>query len=239
MLPTGGLGDGYYKQALNVAPYTISTATSGSCFFAHYAVLAEEAKAQDQSVAAIGWLLRSRNASGAIPYIITPPDPQPHEFQAISYSTESFIANDLFFSAVVKDTLKSLNTTVDFLLRAQNADGSWGVLASGDGQRSPRAVSLLQWLGLPTSTSTTTSLDSISHAVAHRRAPLLPICRYYTRVQKDPAVLAGIRKYVAFVLDKWGPYQVNQNALVTGFVGLAFADLIQPWATFGPIPCHM
>ena len=27
----GALGDGWYKDAINLTPYTISTATSGSC----------------------------------------------------------------------------------------------------------------------------------------------------------------------------------------------------------------
>ena len=35
--------------------------------------------------------------------------------------------------------------TVDFLVKNQNADGSWGVLGSQDQHRSPRVVSLLQW----------------------------------------------------------------------------------------------
>jgi hypothetical protein len=49
----------------------------------------------------------------------------------------------------------------------------------------------------------------------------------------------SIKKFVDFVLDpaKCKAFGVNTNAsgglLVTGFVGLAVADLIKPWVTFG------
>lgn len=53
------------------------------------------------------------------------------------------------------------------------------------------------------------------------------------RFEASPATLNAINKYVNFVLNNWTRYGVGQDVLVSGFVGLAFADLLQPWATFG------
>ena len=71
--------------------------------------------------------------------------------------------------------------------------------------RSPRALSLLQW--------------------------------YYQRVEPLPAVANSIQRYVDYLLQKkhWAPYGLNSLALPTGFVGLAIADLIEPFVTFGPV----
>lgn len=55
---------------------------------------------------------------------------------------------------------------------------------------------------------------------------------YYHTYDQDPKVATSISKYAAFVLKNWTEYRVCYNALVTGFVGLAFADYLQPWATF-------
>ena len=33
----------------------------------------------------------------------------------------------------------------------------------------------------------------------------------------------------------WYVYGINRLALPTGFIGLAIADLIEPWCTFGPM----
>ena len=41
----------------------------------------------------------------------------------------------------------------------------------------------------------------------------------------------------ACTVDKkhWYVYGINRLALPTGFIGLAIADLIEPWCTFGPM----
>lgn len=62
----------------------------------------------------------------------------------MTYSAESFIAVDLFLPDGAT-LVKPLSSTVDLLVKLQNSDGSWGVLNSGEGQRSPRALTLLQW----------------------------------------------------------------------------------------------
>ena len=60
-------------------------------------------------------------------------------------SSESFISNALRFPDSAVAMAGRLNSSVEWMIEEQNTDGTWGVLLSGDGERSPRAVSLLQW----------------------------------------------------------------------------------------------
>ena len=170
-------------------------------------------------------------------------------YQPISYSTESFIDVDFRYGTdpapaaggadgadgkTMHDLLgHTLNKTVQFLVRNQSKDGSWGAWQNhssdltnaavgsptthdtlqftpgGDAQRSPRVLSLLQW--------------------------------FDQRVAKgtDLNVRQSIQKYVAFLLNptnrpNYGIAAPGWLALPAGFVGLAAADLISPWCTFGP-----
>jgi hypothetical protein len=107
---------------------------------------------------AVQWIVGSMSDDGRIPYVITPTDRSPTTYQPITYSTESFIDVDLRYnSPQTKALLAPLKKTVLWLAHNQSADGSWGYIpkppehgllgfsASGDAQRSPRALSLLQW----------------------------------------------------------------------------------------------
>ena len=62
----GSLGDGYYRGAINLLPYTISTATTGSCTFSELTSVPASADwgipLQQISENAIKWLLDSRNS---------------------------------------------------------------------------------------------------------------------------------------------------------------------------------
>jgi hypothetical protein len=157
-----------------------------------------------------------------VPYIVTPPDPTTHVlYQPIAYSTESFIDADLRFpSAVHAHLVAKLNATVRFLVKNQSKDGTWGAWQGnsvpgrfdpiGDAQRSPRVLSLLQW--------------------------------WHQQVDADPTVEAAITRYTDFLTTpaNHAPYGLGGPtarwlALPTGFVGLAIADLLQPWSTFRPI----
>jgi hypothetical protein len=75
----GALGDGWYKDMLNVGAYTIATATTGSCAFVEMEQLGlAPLKPSTSSLAtaaanAVEWLLNSRSPDGVIPYIIDPP----------------------------------------------------------------------------------------------------------------------------------------------------------------------
>lgn len=69
----GALGDGYYMGKLNMPAYTISTATTGSCFFPTLYQFNNNKDLVNVSKDAIQWILNSRDSQGGIPYIITPP----------------------------------------------------------------------------------------------------------------------------------------------------------------------
>ena len=212
----GAVGDGYYKQKLNTAPYTIATALSGGVVYsellgleaAHSGILDPEAKKRAARIAqgAVGWLLRALNqSSGTIPYVITPPTTEPHEYQCISYSAEAFI--DLALRATDSSTierLRGLNATVEYLLRKQGGDGA--LLPNGtrgEIQRSPRAVSLLQLWGLTFPSAASRTDNAISRYLAYLLTP-------------SGEATSGFRS----------------SLLATGFIGLAAADLVSPWVTF-------
>lgn len=214
----GALGDGYYKKAINLSPYTIATATTGSCGFVEFDDIRPQPALQAIARNAVRWLMRSALKDGQIPYVITPPVTNGFGkvYQPISYSAESFVDVDLRYGAAMRGELAAgLNATVAFLVANQSADGSWGkwqkgsgAAAYGDAQRSPRALSLLQ--------------------LAFQRLGM-----------DDPAVGAAISKYATFLVDPAHrvPYGIgpgNWLALPTGFVGLSVADLLEPWSTFRP-----
>ena len=209
---TGALGDGYYMKSINVEPYTIATATFGGVGYAEmYALGIDEnlqTKFKDISNMAVRWILSTREANGAIPYIITPPSPKgSHVYQSITYSTEAFIDSSLRFNDTMYDDLiSSLRPTVEYLLDHQAENGILVVNGTmGEQQRSPRAASLWQW--------------------------------YYQNVNgEDPKFMqrikSGMDKYIQYIYKNFDQYGLNQYALVSGFVGLVLADTLDPWITF-------
>lgn len=212
--PNGGLGDGWYRGMLNLAPYTISTATMGSCGLVEFDDASKNADPElaQIAIAAACWIVNSRTADGRIPYIISPADASATTYQPISYSTESFIDVDMRYASA-RAKLIPLRATCDWLVSNQSADGSWGKFgpsnhllqftASGDTQRSPRVLSLLQWC-------------------VQRLSP------------PDHAHARAAARFVDFLLQpkNSAAFGVNNQSLPTGFVGLAIADYIRPWSTF-------
>jgi len=218
----GALGDGWYKKMLNTGAYTISTATTGSCAFVEMQAAGVSLPAADLTgiaQGAIRWILNSRTPDGRIPYIIHPYDNTSVVFQPITYSAESMIISGIRYPDL-KEELATLNSTVRWLANNQNSDGSWGKWTStsdganvgfspsGDAQRSPRAVSLIQFY----------------------------LERY--GASSDGLLEKSVKDFVAFILndEKMKEFGLNSNILVTGFVGLAAADLVQPWVSFSNIP---
>ena len=86
VLKDGSLGDGYYMHHLNLPSYTISTATTGGCFFAEMYALTGREDFKTMASQATAWLLEHVQANGTIPYYIYPPTTIPHEYQCTSYS---------------------------------------------------------------------------------------------------------------------------------------------------------
>ena len=223
VLESGALGDGYYKGSINLTPYTISTATTGGAFYAEMFALSLKdapgapgghAFSQDQdpnpdyetiATNSVKWILNSRASNGAIPYIITPPSTHEQVYQAITYSTEAFIDSHIRFGAKTFPELKTLKSTVLYILERQGPDGILIVNGTqGEQQRSPRAISLLQWY-----------LKNVDD-----------------EKELGDRIKVAIGKYFDYLKSHRAEYGINQFALVTGFVGLVTADLLQPWCTF-------
>ena len=200
----GSLGDGYYMGSLNLPSYTIATATTGGAFFAEMHALTGREDFGAMAGAASAWLVKHIQANGTIPYYIYPPTTVPHEYQCISYSAEAIVDADL--RGLLDPTLDVFGPAkrmVKYLISQQQPSGELldpSVASFGEQQRSPRAMSVLQW---------------------------------YVSRTGDSAAEAALERYTNFLQKSaFGGYGVNQYALVTGFVGLGLADLIQPWSTF-------
>jgi hypothetical protein len=156
---------------------------------------------QAAALAAVRWIVGNRSADGRIPYVITPPDRADHDLQCITYSAESFVVM-VRQSPAAREELRSLDSTAAWLLRTQNADGSWGNASDvGEVERSPRAVSLLQMYA-----------DTF-------------------RPPNEPAMRAAIDKWLTWAAaganGLW-----NNSTLFMGFAALALADLVQPDVTY-------
>ena len=96
-----------------------------------------------------------------------------------------------------------LNKTVEYLLKTQLPSGALMNGTSGEIQRSPRAISLLQlW-------------DQMSASAAPRVADA--VSRYFAWLETPEGAAAAT---------------LRTTALATGFIGLAAADLIDEWSTF-------
>jgi hypothetical protein len=104
-------------------------------------------------------------------------------------------------------TLKQLTNTISWVLSLQEVNGSLGAPMTPGGERATRIASLLQWAAL--------------------RLEPHPIA---ARAQQ------GLDKWVDYILTEQGAWETGLNVygLPTGFVGLAVADLIQPWLTWSP-----
>lgn len=200
----GSLGDGYYMQRINKEPYTIATATTGGAFFAEMFALTRRHDFEEAARKATAWLIDHVQANGTIPYYIYPPTTVSHEYQCISYSAEAIIDSTL--RGIHDPSVDVMKRMVQYLLDHQQPNGELidpTVATVGEQQRSPRAVSLLQW---------------------------------YHQVTSDDRAADAVKKYWQFLQSPGAfdpeKYGVNSYALVTGFVGLALADLIEPWCTF-------
>lgn len=202
----GALGCGYYRGHLSVAPYTISTATTGGAFFSHFYEITGKPEYKEIAANAVKWIFTARKPDGEIRYIL---DNRPEKdfswpLDTIAYCAEAYITADKYLGdAELKQQLRrETKLTVEWLLKNQNDDGSWGKLRSADQQRSPGAVALLSW--------------------------------YYRQVERDPKVAESVRKYCRFLLnpENSAKYGVKQLIRTTGFVGLVVADIVQPESIF-------
>ena len=202
----GAIGCGYYRDHLSLEPYTIATATTGGAFFSELFAITSKQEYKEVAQGATKWLLKIRDKNGEIPYLIDgfPAKRWNLPLRTITYCTEAFVAADVHLKDSEIESLlrKELKPTVQWLLAKQNPDGSWGKLKGHDQRGNPRVIMLLAW--------------------------------YYRQADADPEVAESVRRYCHFLLDKENSkaYGVKESARITGFVGLAVAEIVAPESTF-------
>jgi hypothetical protein len=202
----GALGCGYYEGHLSVEPYTIATAITGGAFFSELFSLTGRSEFKETAIQAVQWLFKVRKPSGEIPYVLDGKFPYTEEYplDTMTYSMEAFvashtlIADEAFRAALVRDIAPS----IEWLLRTQNRDGSWGELRSQDQQRSPGVVTLLAWY----------------YRSGNPDPRIVKAVRQYCRFLLHP--------------ENSKAYGVKELVRTTGFVGLVVAELLKPGVTF-------
>ena len=122
----------------------------------------------------------------------------------LTYCSEGLIGahTHLGDAELKKEIAREVKPCVEWLLAAQNPDGSWGVAQSADQQRSPGVVTLLVWY------YRTVEPDPRIHQAVCK------YCQFLLRPANSKA------------------YGVKQLVRTTGFVGLAVTELIQPGVAF-------
>jgi hypothetical protein len=151
------------------------------------------------------WILSTRKPDGELPYIIEGQTTSASlQLCTMTYCSEGIIAvhTHLADAGTRARIEREVKPCIEWLLRTQNADGTWGKARSQDQQRSPGVVTLLAWY------YRTVEADPRIAAAVQR----------YCRFLLNP--------------DNSKQYGVKSLVRTTGFVGLVVADLIEPLITF-------
>jgi len=200
----GALGTGYYRGQLAIAPYTISTAVTGSGFFSALYRLSGQIEYLETAEAAGEWLLEQRRPDGRMPYVLENKRYDNWPVNTMSYISDGLIG--LYRRTPHEETRQlianSINRNVQWLIINQNKHGVWGHMRSEDQQRSQGAVNLM--------------------------------VLYYSAISPEKIVLDSIEKNYRFFLDKKNlrRYGVMDLPISTGFLGLSIAEVLQPGITY-------
>ncbi len=200
----GALGCGYYNGHLSTAPYTIATAVNGGAFMALLYSLTGDERLRQTATGAVRWILSKRLPDGRLPYLL---DGQPSDdwpLDTITYCAEALVAvpTHVDDAALRQQVGEGAKPVVEWLLRTQNEDGSWGAARSADQQRSPGVVTLLAWY----------------YRNAEADVRVGEAIRRYCRFLLEPARSEN--------------YGIKSLVRTTGFVGLTLAELLEPGITF-------
>src|SRR5690348_2691615 len=166
--PSGAFGVGFHAKVDGTITgpfpdeYTISSALSGGEIFTWLYQQTEDDHYRQVAHRALQWVLGTMRPDGAIPYVLAGQeadlrkhgDPkndynlwQKSVYQASSYVGEGIIAFDEHCGnrAWQDEVRKRIRPQIEFLLRTQNADGTWAQADSSDQKRTPGIANLLVW----------------------------------------------------------------------------------------------
>ncbi|MCP4644869.1 MAG: hypothetical protein GY851_30785 [bacterium] len=228
----GSLGVGYHadkegnvKSDLN-KPYTIATALTGAEIFAALYYMHGDEQHKQIAVKACDWILDTMVASGQIPYIIEDwnPDGKNEEwvwerwpYDTSAYAGEGFLSAWTYVddAAFRRELSARVRPHMEWVMRTQNADGSWARKGSGDQLRSHGVVNMLLWYH--------------HHVQADPRA-VAAVRRWCLLVLDDEASAYLRLPTVAPVSDdmKKGDGLVTGDGIATSLAGRALVDIVRP-----------
>lgn len=199
-------------------PYTIATALSGAEIFAalHYI----HGKESDKQIAArsCDWLFNTMNDEGVFPYIIDDWDPSRKKiwteclYSASAYVGEGLIAAWTYIDdpKLRREIERRVAPHIEWLLRTQNADGSWDKLDTFGSYRSHGVVNLLVWY----------------HENVRRDARVASAVRRYYLLLLDK----DRKSYIAVASPKFrkSTYKVAPEYVATCLAGRALAEIVKP-----------
>lgn len=168
ILKNGALGAGWrhVKNGVMTDPireqYTISSALTGGEIFTWMYHITGQSKYRDVAYNALKWVLSTMRSDGNIPYILAEEGANWSErgnpkvdyqlwhfwtYDTAAYVGEGVLSFDLYcHNPVWREWIENgIRPNIEFLLRTQNADGTWAKPGSPDQARSPEVVNLLTW----------------------------------------------------------------------------------------------
>lgn len=200
----GALGAGYYRGQLAIAPYTISTAVTGSGFFSALYRLSGNPEHLKIAEEAGLWLLQQRRPDGRMPYVL-----ENKLYDNWPVNTMSYISDGLIglyrrtpHDSIRQRVAESITRNIQWLIVNQNKHGVWGHMRSEDQQRSQGAINLM--------------------------------VLYYSEISPEKMVLESIEKNYRFFLEPKNlhRYGALDMPISTGFLGLSIAEILAPGITY-------
>ena len=227
--PSGAIGTGWYatKDGVITAPfrdeYTISSALTGAQIFTWMYHMTKEDRYRHVAINALRWIMTTMREDGVIPYVLAGHgsvlgkvgDPKNDynlwerwRYDTATYVGEGVIAFDLYcdqpeWKAEIR---KKISPHIEFLIKSQNADGTWAVPGSADQKRSPGVVNFLIWY--------------------HQRVSQDP--RIIDAVKKYNRFILSPQQGKQSGLLEYGAEDKTANDVVTAINGRAVADILSP-----------
>jgi hypothetical protein len=232
VLPSGAIGTGWRALPDQVElvpyrdPYTISSALTGGEIFTWMYHRTGEDRYRTVAANAMAWILSTMREDGVIPYVLAGEGSdlahagapavdhvlwEKWRYDTSAYVGEGLVAFDLFSDDDTRrDSIRDgFRPHIEFLIRSQNADGSWAVPGSDDQKRSPGVVNLLVWY--------------------HQNVEADP--RVARAVCRFADFLADAEAVREFGLMNAGAAPTHENSIVTALTGRALADIVRPGVT--------
>ena len=141
-------GCAYYRGHISTPAYVISTATNGAEFHSILHSIDKDPELPPIVAGAVRWILAHRDPDGSIPYTIDNEKPNTgFLMQAMTYCSEGLMAAYLYCddAELRRQIAADVKSCIEWLIKTQNPDGTWGKMRSYDQNRSPGVLSFLAW----------------------------------------------------------------------------------------------